>query len=148
MCFLTLINTVLEGIGNTKVPLFSLVLGVIIKFTVSFILIKNIHFGIIGAPIGTTSSYIISFLISAIYLSCRTKIKINFLIPFISVLFSSLIATVISEFAVYIFKVCETVNTVIYFAVWLLVYIALLIIVRFFDLKNILILAKCTKKQC
>lgn len=146
MCFLTLINTVLEGMGNTKIPLISLVFGVIVKFIVSFVLIKNINFGIIGAPIGTTISYIVSFLISSIYLSYFMKIKINFLIPFISVLFSSVLATVLSEFAVSIFVTSEAINTVLYFVIWLVIYLVLLIIIKFFDFKNILFLAKCTKK--
>lgn len=147
MCILTLINTVLEGLGNTKIPLISLIIGAIIKFTVSFILIKNINFGILGAPIGTTISYIISFFISASCLGRYMKIKINFWVPFISVLFSSTISTIISEFFISIFIISDIIKTVLYFIVWLFIYLTLLILVKFIDFKNILNLAKYTKTK-
>lgn len=146
MCYLTLINTVLEGLGKTKIPLFSLLVGMIIKLIVNFLLIKDINFGIIGAPIGTTVSYVISFMISFVYLSCTMKIKVKILIPFMSVLFSSIAATALSQVIVSIFKTPEFINTVLFFAIWVVLYFLLLIIVKFFKFKDIIFWLKYTKK--
>lgn len=147
MCILTLINTVLEGLGNTKIPLISLIIGAIVKFIVSFMLIKNINFGILGAPIGTTISYIISFIISSLYLCAYVRVKINFFVPFLSVLISSVISTIISEIVISLFVASDMIETLLYFIIWFLVYLFLLFVFKFFKLKHILILAKCTKNK-
>ena len=67
MCILMILNTALEGIGKSKIPLISLVIASVIKFVISYFLIGNSDFGILGAPIGTTASYFVGFMISVIY---------------------------------------------------------------------------------
>ena len=118
----------------------------IIKLIVNFLLIKDINFGIIGAPIGTTVSYVISFMISFVYLSCTMKIKVKILIPFMSVLFSSIASTALGQLLVSIFKTPEFINTVLFFAIWVVLYFLLLIIVKFFKFKDIIFWLKYTKK--
>lgn len=63
---LTMINTILEATSHTKAPLISMSVGAVVKGIVSYVLVGTDNFGIAGAPIGTSISYGISFLISFI----------------------------------------------------------------------------------
>ena len=89
MGMLLVINTAIEGSGNYKLPLLSLSVGSLSKLAVSAILIPNDNFNILAAPIGTAASYILSFLISYIYINNVKKIKLPLLkTSFFTVLFS------------------------------------------------------------
>ncbi len=147
MCLGTLINTVLEGIGKTKIPLISLSVASVIKFIVSFILIRNSDYGILGAPIGTTLSYAVGFIISAFYLFIFVKVRINFFKPLFSVIISSFIATLISRFITSFLSLNLIVNMVLYLLFFGFFYLILLIVFKFYSYKNILFLAKCTKNK-
>jgi len=98
MCLLTVINTALEGMGETKAPLISLIVGLIFKLAVSAVLINNANIGIYGAPIGTALSYAVSFIISSYYLVVRKKISISSFSASIPFLFACAIALLISGF--------------------------------------------------
>ena len=96
MCLLTVVNTSLEGIGDTKIPLISLLVGLGIKLEVSGVLINNDNFGIYGAPIGTAVSYMVSFIISVYYLSVRKKIRLEVASSLLPIAFLSLFSIYIS----------------------------------------------------
>jgi len=88
---LTLQNTALESKGKIKHSVFSMCIGCVLKILISFILITKI--GIIAAPIGTTLSYILSFVISSIFLNEKIKVfdvikvfvisTISFVLPYL-----------------------------------------------------------------
>lgn len=147
MCLGTVINTVLEGIGKTKIPLISLSIGSIVKFAVSFILIRKIEFGILGAPIGTTISYFVSFIISICYLSVKLKVKIKFFIPMFSVIFASLASLLISGLIISLFSTSGIFIMIFYLIIFAVMYVVLLLFLKFYTPKNILILAKYTKNK-
>lgn len=72
---LTIINTVLEGMGKIRVPLISLIISLCVKILLNYILIGNSSLGMLGAPISASVSSAIGFLISYLYLTSKTKIK-------------------------------------------------------------------------
>ncbi len=63
---LIVLNTILESAGYFKAPIISMLLGGLAKFLVSFLLIRNPHFGISGAPIGTVVSYAVALMSSLV----------------------------------------------------------------------------------
>jgi hypothetical protein len=66
------LNTILEACGCAHIPLISMCAGSCVKFISSYYLIGNVNFGIIGAPIGTILSYLVSMCISAAFLRKKT----------------------------------------------------------------------------
>lgn len=65
---LMVINTALEAAGLVRAPLITTIFGLALKIPVSYLLIANPDFGILGAPIGTAVSYGVSMLVAlAVY---------------------------------------------------------------------------------
>ena len=146
MCLLTVLNTALEGIGKTKIPLISLLIGTIVKFVVSYAFIGNSEFGILGAPIGTVLSYFVSFCISAYYILVKQKIRIKFFASIVPVALCALLASILSTVLMSLLNngsVCIYVLDIVFFA---FVYMISLSIMKFYNIKNLLNLAKYTKK--
>ena len=73
--FLSYANTIHEGPGNVKYAVGSLIIGALTKCVLSYVLIGNQNFGILGAPLGTCISYMVSALISVHYLRKENRIK-------------------------------------------------------------------------
>ena len=65
---LTVINTALESQGRISATVISLLLGCLIKLSASYILIGRSSLGILGAPLGTVLSYVVSFVVSLLAL--------------------------------------------------------------------------------
>ncbi len=61
---LIVINSALEAKGKIKAPMISMLVGSAVKVLVSYFLIGNSRFGIIGAPLGTACSYAVALIIS------------------------------------------------------------------------------------
>ena len=146
MCLTTVINTALEGVGKTKVPLVSLLAASLVKFAISFILIGNANFGILGAPIGTTVSYFVSFSVSAFYAIGVEKIKINFISSVLPMIFSSMAAVTLSNIIRNLISFESTLIYVLDIASVMFAYLIMLLILCRKDIKNILNLSKYTKK--
>lgn len=72
---LTVVNTALESQGKMGGAVFSLLLGCAVKFAVSYVMIGADNVGILGAPIGTVVSYVISLAVSLLLLG-RTGVRI------------------------------------------------------------------------
>ena len=70
---LIIINTSLEASGKVNAPIYSMLLGGVVKIVVGYFLIADAKFGISGAPIGTVASYAAAFLVSSIILVKLTK---------------------------------------------------------------------------
>ena len=96
---LTAINTALEGSGRPSAAFLSLFLGAVAKLIVGISLLKWTNLGILCAPIGTSVSYLISFLVSRLYIKSTTEASV----PVSRSLFAPLTASVISAFATAMF---------------------------------------------
>ncbi len=65
---LTIINTALEASGAVRAPLYSMLLGAVVKLIATYVLIGNPELGISGAPIGTVLFYLVSLVASVVLL--------------------------------------------------------------------------------
>ena len=74
ICSLTVVNTALESQRKIGATVFSLLLGCAVKFLVSYVMIGADSVGILGAPIGTVVSYVVSLAVSLLFLE-RSGIK-------------------------------------------------------------------------
>lgn len=61
---LTLCNTALEGAGKIKAAVATLIVGAAVKCILSFFMIGSDGVGALGAPISTSASYLVSFIVS------------------------------------------------------------------------------------
>ncbi len=76
LSLLTLFNTALESKGRIRASVISLIIGSLVKSTLGYTLIGRGEIGILGAPLGTVVSYLISILISSFYLF-KGDIRLN-----------------------------------------------------------------------
>lgn len=91
------VNTSLEGMGDTRIPLISLLSGALIKCILTIVLIGNDNFEILGAPFSTGFSYMISFLISFCYIKFAKGVNIKIVRYVISPCFSAVTAIMLCE---------------------------------------------------
>lgn len=61
---LIIFNSALEAVGEIKAPMISMLAGSVVKVVISYILIGNSNFGIIGAPLGTVCSYAVALMVT------------------------------------------------------------------------------------
>ncbi|MBO5909375.1 MAG: polysaccharide biosynthesis C-terminal domain-containing protein, partial [Clostridia bacterium] len=146
MGMLTVTNSLLESLGEVRVPVYSMLLGSVLKIICTLILIKNPLYGIKAAPIGTVLCYAVALIFSLYSLGRKTKIFVpvlrKTLLPFANTLTALLLTkplfTRLSEL------IGETVSLFIIIVIIALIYIALTFICTVLFDKKILKLAKYT----
>ena len=97
MCISTVINTTLEGIGEARLSLVSLIISSVTKLVLTYVLVTNPSFEILGAPISSAISYFVGFLVSYYFIVFRKRCHINCLDTLTFSLISSFIAISLSE---------------------------------------------------
>lgn len=147
MSYLTILNTILEGVGKTKIPLISLIIGIIVKFVSGYILMGMDDFGIFGAPISTGISYFVSIIISYGYLTYKMKLKLKLMPSFLLSFMTAMLVFVPSLK----FLSRYTLNHIIFIlalALIFLIYLGIILVIfMFFDKINKKKMAKYTKNQ-
>lgn len=68
---------ILQGAGQQKIPMYSLVIGVFFKAILNYILIAIPSINIYGAPIASLVCYTISMVINAAYITRRLGVKMD-----------------------------------------------------------------------
>ncbi len=150
MALSTILNTAIEGLGNVKVPLISLIVATCLKFLLTFILMSNSRVELLGAPIATSLSYILGFLISSIYIICKEKIKINIIgsiiLPF---LISCISGFVFILFLTFLFKETTVFTFLISLSVFAFMYAILSMpaLLKYIKLSKSGRIAQKTKKK-
>lgn len=142
MAVVTVMNTALEGVGKTFVPLISVSLGSIVKLIFTYVLIRSESLGLVGAAKATVVSYIFSFFISYAYMIFFLKLNINILKPMLIPLFSSVISAAIVQF-IFEIKNYNLWFSLLRLSVFGLIYI---ILIALFNTKALINMSKCTKK--
>lgn len=94
MCALTVVNTALEAVGRISAPLISMSVGAIAKIAVTYFLVGNEPYGILGAPIGTVVFYFTALFVSFAIMITKTDIPcsafLSFFLPIINAFLSVL----------------------------------------------------------
>jgi stage V sporulation protein B len=145
MAMSTVLNTTLEGIGRTTVPLISLIIASCIKLLVNYIMIGNDSLGILGASFGTSISYFFCFIISIFYISTKEKIQLKISKDIIKIFFASVFALGIMLIFNQLSSKNNLIENILAFIIFALVYIISLALMGFKELKRIINSAKSTK---
>ncbi len=146
MSLATLLNTSLEGMGKTNIPLLSLTFATIIKIVITYILVGSRKYGIMGASIGTSISYLFAFLISFYYLCIIQKISIKIVVPFLQTGIASLAAVLISSLILKGNWEFQSLKFITQMAIFALIYLVLLLVFGFVRFQNITNISKIYKK--
>ncbi len=146
MSLLTVTNSVLEGMGNTKAPMISLIFASTVKIIVSYILIGRSDFGLLGASIGTTASYFVGMCISLYSLLSTRKIQTGIFKNFVVLLFSALISFSASEWFIKLIHITNNLSVFLEISIFGFLYLFLLTIMGFFGIKKTGFMSKMYKK--
>ena len=142
-CFITVQNALLQAYGKPSLPLFSMLVGSVLKIAVCYILVGNPSVNMYGIPIGT---FICDFCISAInfsFLSKHSPLTIKFsdilIKPYLCGVVSCAVAFMLYDM---VESFCDShiIRTLGGIAVSAIIYVALLLITRTLNKKEIDIL--------
>lgn len=142
LALLLILNTALEAKGNFKIPVISLSIGAITKLLVSALFITGGNLGIVAAPVGTLSSYIVSFSISFFYIVHKYKCKIRLLLPLvisITFCFACMIFSTFFDEKVLIknFYIKSVLTYFIFAIIYIVLYIILILLKKLLKSKQI-----------
>ena len=90
-CMATLTTAALQSFGKMRVPVYSLIVGGVIKLSVNYILIGIPSIGMIGAPIGTVCCYVTIFTINMCSLRHNTTFSLKLTNAFLKPLIASVL---------------------------------------------------------
>jgi len=83
-------NAILQATGHEMVPVINMAIGGIAKVIINYFLVAHNKININGAPIGTTSCYVIILVLNIIFIKRKLNVKLPFselvLKPFVSAL--------------------------------------------------------------
>ncbi len=148
MSLSTILNTAIEGMGNVKLPLVSLLLGTLLKIILTILTMQNQSLEMLGAPLSTTFSYFLGFIISILYLTYVKKVKLNILssilLPFLSAAISG-----VAFYTIYriLFKASNKTVFIVSLALFALIYGVLNIPELIKSYKTHKKLSNCTKTE-
>ncbi len=98
LCFVTISNAILQSLGKTKTPVYSLLFAIITKIIISVILITNSKINIFGLVIASTLGYFVSSIINVIKIKKQAGFKLTFLqiiFPIVSSVVMGIILTLL-----------------------------------------------------
>ncbi len=144
-------NAILQSTGNEIIPVINMVIGGIIKVIINYFLVSHPEININGAPIGTTTCYVVILVLNLLAIRLKLKVKLPFAELFIKPLISALAMAVILYITAPIFKASgRLMAALVPIAVGAIVYLFMLILVRAINEDDIDMLPKADilKKIC
>lgn len=95
-------NAILQSIGRQWVPVINMLIGGGVKIIINWILVKNPHINIVGAPVGTIACYGVILVMNIIRLNKVLKIKLSpvqyILKPLLSVVLMAVCSLTVYKF--------------------------------------------------
>lgn len=144
---LTLVtNAILQATGHVMVPVRNMIIGGIAKILINYYLVSHPSININGAPIGTTVCYIIILVLNLV--SMKHKMNVNF--PIVELAVKPIIASAALGISVFAVRgVFASFGRIIAcaapIAVGVVVYVAVLILIRAINEEDIRLLPKADK---
>ncbi len=68
VCIVLMENALLQASGKEKLPMYSMLVGGVVKIAVNYFLVADPRINIYGAPIGTLVSYVVMFVMNFVFL--------------------------------------------------------------------------------
>ncbi len=70
VCMALMMNAILQAGGNERYPIYSMIVGGLVKIGANWVLVANPEINIVGAPIGTLSCYVVMCVMNYVFM-CR-----------------------------------------------------------------------------
>ena len=138
------VTTLLQAIGKAKVPAISFGIACAVKIVLNYVLVGMPEFNIKGAAISTVACYAISVAVNLFYLFKYTKVKFNFVSvavkPVIASLFSGAAAWGTHYLLLKFAHFGNTVNTIAAILAAVIVYAAVLLLIKALSKEDVLML--------
>ena len=149
----TPINSMLQAVGKQKVPVYLMLIGASIKLLLNFTLVGIPEINIKGAPIGSISCYIFIVVASLIILYRRAQIKPNLMTTFFKPLFAAAMCALTAWAAYGLLdriiasdsRVIGALMTVVAIAAAIVVYVAVILLIKGMTKEDILMIPKGEK---
>ncbi len=78
VCLASLTTAMLQSFGHMRLPIYSLMLGSLVKLSANYVLVGTKGIGIYGAPIGTLLCYITMFASNMTFIKKRANLSVRF----------------------------------------------------------------------
>lgn len=91
VCMALIMNAILQANGNEKYPVYSMIVGGVVKICVNWVLVGNPNINIVGAPIGTICCYFVMCVMNAIFIKKSLVKKPSYTKIIVRPLISSLV---------------------------------------------------------
>ncbi len=147
MTMVTVLNTAFEGMGKTKIPLISLSIATIVKLAFTFIFVGNEKFGVLGAPIATSLSYVCAFLISVYFMIVKEKIPVKIFLATFQTFIASSVSILASSAFIRLFSISGTLCFIVKMFIFALSYLTVLLLINFYKLTQLVKISKMYKKN-
>ena len=136
-------NAILQSTSNEMVPVINMAIGGVIKFIINYFLVAHPEININGAPIGTTTCYVVILFLNLFAIKSRLKVKLPFAELFVKPLISALVMAVALYFVAPLFKNSSRLfAAAVPIALGALVYLVMLILVKAINEDDIAMLPK------
>ncbi|WP_279285524.1 MATE family efflux transporter [Clostridium sp. C8-1-8] len=115
-CLSTVLCYIMNALGNTRISLYSNILGSLINIAINYLLVVLLNYGVKGAAIATVISQIVAFAFTLYkFRSVKENFKIDFSIKYIknSITKEVLLSIVTIGFSTFIIEISDAVVSVI-----------------------------------
>ena len=148
LSLLMILNTALEAVGKAHLQMFSMFIGIFVKIPISYLLLGNDKYGILGAPIGTVASYAISFLFSYYFFQKYIKMP-RILLLYVLPCLNAAAATALSLIVLNICNISfiNRLSCFVIIAIFGMLYLLFSILTGTLRLDRIKHMAKTTKRR-
>jgi len=123
-------NAILQSIGREMVPVINMIIGGIVKIVVNYVLVRNPHINIVGAPMGTIACYGVILVLNIIWLIKELKLKLSPMQYIVKPLVSVLIMAVCSLAIYKVIPMASAVKLICAIGVAAITYVASLLLLR------------------
>jgi len=98
VCFQLLSIAILQANGYERISLYTFPIGALVKISLSYFLVGNPNFGIIGSPIGTLACFAVIVALNIIIIKVRVKERFNLINGILKPLLCTIVMAVIAYF--------------------------------------------------
>lgn len=145
VALVSVMNSILQAAGKTRVPVYTMLIGGVLKVIVNYILVATPNINILGAPIGTNVCYFVILLLDLLAIRKYIKVKLDLRGIFWKPLLASLIMGVVAYFGykwLYALTHISSVTTLFVICVAALVYVLVICLIGGISREDVRMLPK------
>jgi len=147
VCLVSITNSILQSVGKEKVPVFTMIIGGVIKLVANYQLVGTPSINISGAPVGTNLCYSVITILNLIFIWKALGNMTSLLSATVKTVFASFVSC---GGAVLLYRLLENIvgsklSTIISILITILVYFIILLLIKGLKEEDISLLPKGEK---